>query len=430
MNLPESSFRKTVLSNGIRVLTESHPLTRTACSGIFVDLGTRDEPEGLEGAAHFVEHLVFKGTRRRSAYQIARTLEAVGGDLNAFTTRENTCFHATTLSEDVHLAMDVLSDLVSGARFTPLDFEKERQVIHQEIDMSMDNLEEYIFDLYFEEAYRGHSLGRSILGTPKSLMGMSRRSLLEFYQRRYQGRDLIVSVAGSVDHDDVVERVESILGRSRRRPPPRPARTKPKARGFIRALQRPSEQVHILLGLPSCPFRDSHRFESYIVNALLGGGMTSRLYRKVRESRGLAYSVYSYLHSFTDSGLLMVYVGTSPENLQKVIRILKSELESLKEKGIKRSELNLYERQVKGGIIMGAEDMENRMNSLAVNDMVFGHYRSVERVLSDISEISLDSVNKYIDRYFDLSKMGVLVVGDVDAAKTEKWLRQELERGT
>lgn len=415
-------FKKSILDNGVRVVTEHHPFSRSTSAGIYVDLGTRDEPEDLQGAAHFVEHIVFKGTRTRSAFEIARTLEAVGGDLNAFTTRENTCFHAVTLSEHLPLSLDVLSDLVSNASFSPQDFERERQVILQEIDMAADNLEEFIFDLYFEEAYKGHTLGRNILGSPKSLMSITRKNLMDFYLGRYHGRELLVSIAGNVNHDKVVEQLNSSLGQLKRRPYRRAPRKKPRAKRFRRVLQRPSEQVHILLGLPSCPFKDDYRFESYIVNALLGGGMTSRLYRKIRENRGLAYSVYSYLHSFTDGGLMMVYAGTSPNNVKKVTQLILQEFENLLKNGIRKSELNLFKTQVKGSILLGADDMENRMNSIAVNELVFGEYRPVEKVVADIDEIDARSVKSFIQRYFDLDKLGLFVVGDIKEDKVQQWV--------
>ena len=417
----EPEFRKTTLENGVRVLTEHHPYTRATCAGIYACLGTRDEPEDLEGAAHFLEHIVFKGTKKRSAYDIAKELEAVGGELNAFTSRETTCYHATSLKEDLSMSLDVLLDIVSQAQFSKEDVEKEREVILQEIDMSMDLLEDYIFDLYFEWAYKGHNLGRNILGTEKSLEGISRKKLMDFYKNRYAGENLIVSVAGDVDHDQVVEQVQKVL-KGKLKSNLKNKRRKPQQRSFREIIKKSSEQVHLLVGLPSSSFREKHRFEAYIVNSLLGGGMTSRLYQKVREKRGLAYSVYSYLHSFTDSGLLMIYAGTSEKNLKKVTDIVYKEMKSLKEKGVSKSQLKQFKKQVEGGILLGADDIENRMNSIAVNEMVFGKYRSVDSVVAEIEEISLDSIREYLDKYFDFNKIGALVIGDVDESKTKELL--------
>ena len=415
----EPSFRKTVLNNGVRVVTEHHPYTRCTSAGIYVDLGTRDEPEDLIGAAHFVEHIVFKGTKRRSAYQIVKSLEAVGGEINAFTSRENTCFHSCTLRENLDLSLDVLSDVVSQAQFTESDFEKERQVILHEIDMSRDQLEEYIFDVYFEEAYKKHPLGRSILGTGDSLANFNRKKLMDFYHSRYHGKELVVCIAGDVDHDKAVDEVSKWL-RFKRKPFGKIKRRKPKAKAFQKVIRRPSEQVNLLVGLPASSFCDKFRFEAYIVNAVLGGGMTSYLYQKIREKKGLVYSVYSYLHSFTDSGLLMVYAGTSKENLNKVYQMILKEMHNLKAKGITSSALRQFKKQVIGQILMGADDIENRMNSIGVNEMVFGRYRSVSEVLADIDAVTIASVNQFLESYFDFDKMGQLVIGDVDEDQTLK----------
>jgi predicted Zn-dependent peptidase len=406
-------FNRTRLTNGVRVLTEHHPFTRSVSAGIYVDLGTRDEPKHLSGAAHFIEHLVFKGTRRRSAFEIAKSLEEVGGDLNAYTSREYTCFHTSSLREHLGLSMDVLVDLISRAQFSTADFNVERDVVQHEIDMSADDLEEYIFDLYFEKAFEGHPLGMPILGTPSSLKGMNRADVLKYYQSRYRGENLIVSVAGNVEHDEVVEIVDKALGHQKGKAP-KNNRRKPRTKGFKKFIHRPSEQVHILMGGPSCSFKDEYRFESYIVNALLGGGMTSRLYQAIREKRGLAYSVYSYLVSFTDTGLLMFYASTAPKNVRKVLQLIRGHVFNLRERGISKRDLNLFKTQVKGQILLGADDVENRMNSLAVNEMIFGEYRPVDEVISEIDSITVKSVQEYLNRFVTDDAIGLLLIGDLD----------------
>jgi predicted Zn-dependent peptidase len=415
-------FNRTTLTNGVRVVTEHHPFTRSVAAGIYVNLGTRDEPDILNGAAHFIEHLVFKGTRKRSAFEIAKSLEEVGGDLNAYTSREYTCFHATSLREHLPLAMDVLVDLISRAQFSVSDFDTERDVVQHEIDMSADDLEEYIFDLYFENAYEGHQLGRPILGTPASLRSMDRRQVHDYYRSRYRGSNLIVSVAGNVDHEEVVKSVEKALGHQRGRVP-KSVRRKPKIKGFRKFIHRPSEQVHILLGGPSCSFRDEYRFESYIVNALLGGGMTSRLYQAIREKRGLTYSVYSYLVSFTDTGLLMFYASTAPKNVKKVLNLIRQGVFNLRRRGISQRDLNLFKTQVKGQILLGADDVENRMNSLAVNEMIFGEYRPVDEVINEIEGITLRSIHEYLNKYISTESMGLLLIGDLDRQDADAMMK-------
>lgn len=412
-------YKKTILSNGIRVVTEHHPSSRATSAGIYIDLGSRDEPAHLGGAAHFIEHLVFKGTNKRNAYEIVKEIEAVGGELNAYTTREYTCFHSCTLREHLSLSMDVLSDLVSDALFDPVEFDKERQVILQEIMMASDDLEEYIFDMYFEGAFPGNPLSNPILGTVDSINAMKRDELFEFYQTRYKAEHLVVSVAGSVNHDEVVALVEkNLLIKPNKKVVVE--REVPSMEIIKQFYKKDTEQVHYLLGLPSSSFKNDSRFESYIVNAFLGGGMTSQLYQKIREEKALAYTVYSYLQSFTDSGLMMFYVGTSEDKLEQVSRMVIDELKLVTKNGLTSDQLNFYKRQVRGQIMLGADDIENRMNSLAVNEMVFSEYRPVDSVISEIEKVSVESSKAFIDEYFDFNKAGCMLLGKCEQSLQDK----------
>lgn len=421
----EPIYKKTILENGVRVLTEHHPMSRSVCAGIFVDLGTRDEPENMVGAAHYIEHMVFKGTETRDAYEISKSLEAVGGDLNAYTTREQTCFHATSLKEHLPLSLDVLSDLMCNAQFDANDFKKEREVITQEINMSFDQHDDYIFDLAFENSFKGHELGRSILGTPKSLSQISRKKLMDFYHKRYQGENMIVCVAGHVSHDEVV----SMISRSiniRRKSFQAPVRRKPAFKSFAKVISKPAEQEHVLISFPSLSSKDKIRFDSYVANAALGGGMTSRLYQKIREQKGLAYSIYSYLQPFYDTGLQMIYAGTSNKHLKDVLTTIVREIKILQKKGLSKSELEYYKTQVIGSLVLEADDIENRMNSLGYNEMLFGDYRSVDSTIRDLESVTVDSINAYMRKYFDLSKIGAIVIGDVNEDRVKKILNAAL----
>lgn len=402
-------------------MTESHPFTRAVSVGVFVEVGTRDEAVRKAGLTHFLEHLVFKGTRKRNAYELAKALDAVGGDLNAYTTREYTCFHATSLKEHLPLGLDVVMDLVTGASLGLNDFKKEREVIVQEIQMCKDNLEEYILDVYLEKVFEGQDLATPILGTEESLKTLKRTDVVKHYESHFRGPRIIVSVAGPVEHDHVLEMVEKALGRVNRRVTPH-KRKAPRLRHVQEYIERPSEQVHLLVGLPSCSYKSKHRFESYVVNDLLGGGVTSRLYQKIREDKGLVYSVYSYLQSFIDTGLFLTYAGTADKNAGQVLRIIKSEFEKFAESGVKASDLSVFKTQVKGQILLGAEDMENRMNSLGINEMVFGEYRPIDEVIAEIDKVSVRSISDYVRKYFNLEQVSLMVMGDLEPVDALKLL--------
>jgi predicted Zn-dependent peptidase len=445
---PEPEFRRVVLDNGVTVLTEAHPMNRAVSCGVWVERGTRHEHAGEAGLAHFVEHLVFKRTKKRSAYKISRDMEAVGGDLNAYTSRENTAYVTHSLSEHVELSLDVLSDLVCNPSFIAADVEKEKQVVIQEIHMAEDQLEDIIFDEFFESFYPTSALGKPILGSVKSIEEMERKTVLDFHKRQYTAENIIVSVAGNVHHGEVADLVSKYLKlpptpktKKKKTPrgeiptlplvpgpnspevlsdsvllsPPEPAR-------FREVIRRSAEQVHVLVGYPSINFRDPHRFEAMVVNTLLGGGMTSRLYQEVREERGLVYSIFSQLTTFADTGMELVYAGTEPKNAPEVIEIILRELRRLKKHGIKRADLDLFKTQVKGSILLGADDIENRMNSLAVNEMMFGRYRAVDEVVRDVEKVTLDSVHEYIESKFLPDDPSILLMGGLPEGPTKKWL--------
>lgn len=419
-------IKTSTLSNGAKVVTEYHPTSKAVCIGLFVNVGTRDEPKGLEGAAHFIEHMVFKGTETRDAYEIARSLEAVGGDLNAYTSREETCFHATCLREHLPMAVDVLADLLSNAQFDLRDFKKEREVILQEVRMSNDDVDELVYDFYFEKAFKGNDLSRPILGTQKSLQGITRRKLVDFYHRRYFPPNMVVSVVGHAQHEEVCEILERTLHVRKKAVPVRSLRRKPIVKNFVKVENRSLEQVHVLVGLPSASAKDKARFESYIVNAALGGGMTSRLYQKIREKRGMSYTVYSSVHPFSDTGLMITYAATSKKHLTAVVRAILREIKSLKVKGMRTSEIEAYKTQVIGEILLDADNIENRMQSLGANLLLHGRPRTVEDVVADVKSVNADTVQNFFRKYFDLEKMGILVMGDVPVERTEKLLSQIL----
>lgn len=415
-------FKKTVLKNGIRVLTEEHPGSRAISIGIWILHGTRDESPDEAGISHFLEHLVFKGTQTRNAYQIAKSLEALGGELNAYTTREYTCYHAIVLRDHLQEALDVLADLVSHMKLKEKDFKLEKSVILQEIAMSDDNQEEVIYDIFFDQVYGSHPLGRPILGTVGSVAKLKQSTLQKHYNRIYSGSNILVSATGALDHEQFAELVTEKLGQKSKLTV-KTKRRAPKWKKIRVCQDKSGETSHLLLGFPVGSFKDDLRFESYIVNTLLGGGMTSRLYQSVREKKGLVYSIYSSLHTHTDCGMMVIYVQTEPKNLKQVTEIIAKELQRLRRQGVRKSDVEMFKKQVIGSILLGSDDIENRMSSLAVNEMVFGKYKSAESIIAEIQQVSVHSVEKFIDRYLKADLVSGVIVG-AKATEQEKWFRE------
>ena len=416
------SFTRSVLSNGVRVVTERHSYSKALSVGFFVEQGTRDEADDMVGAAHFVEHMVFKGTLTRDALEISKSLEKLGGELNAYTSREETCFHATCLYEHMPIALDVLADLMCNAEFDANEFRKEREVINQEILMTKDDVEEYIYDVYFEKAYGKHPMARPILGTQTSLGNISRKKLHDFYKHRYFGENMVVAVTGQVEHEEVCNLLEKSLRTKKKTKLDRAKRRRPTKKGFIKALNRNSEQCHLLVGLPNPSAKSPNRFASYVVNAALGGGMTSRLYQKVREKRGLCYSIYSSMQPASDSGVLNVYAGTSKKNIDKVTKLVVDEVHRMVDKGLRPQELRDYKRQVIGEIILEAESVESRMQSIGSQEMLFSRQRPLDDIVRDVEAVDNEAIKECSRKFFDVRKLGMVVIGDINEDRTTKML--------
>jgi predicted Zn-dependent peptidase len=410
-------YKKTVLDSGVIVVTEAHRYQRSVSVGAFITIGTRDESPKNVGLSHFVEHMVFKGTKRRSASEIARSIEAVGGDLNAYTTREYTCFHTLSLKDDLALDIDVLGDLVCSARFNQRDFDVEKKVILQEVSMTEDIAEEYIFDLFFEKIYGKSPLGWPILGTKQSIEGTKRADILKFYKERYCGSNIIVSAAGAVEHDEVVEMVEKSFKVPKKNGMKLPKRVRPRWTPIREVIRKEGEQTHILAGFEGVSFKNPKRFEAFVLNAWMGGGMSSRLYQSIREKKGLAYTVYSNLTTFTDCGTLSVYAATDGKSVKPVMEAIHHDIKELKRKKLNSRALDLFKQQVRGGVLLGDDDMENRMTSLGVNEIAFGEYIPVDVVVEGIQKVTASQVRSLAHELLDLDRMAVIVMGDFDTAK-------------
>lgn len=405
-------YKKTVLENGIRVVTEAIPHVRSVSLGVWADVGSRDESPQANGITHFLEHMVFKGTRRRSVTDIARSLEAVGGYLNAFTTKEHTCFYARVLDLHVPRAMDVLADLVLQATFRPSEVEKEKLVVIEELKSAEDNPEESIHDHFEKAIFPRHPLGFPIIGTEHNLRKFDRDDLRRHVAQHYGTGRLVVAAAGNIDHDRLVRLTERLfrragVGRRRRAPCGAPARPR---RGAFAEFARPINQAHCCVGTVAFGIRHRDRYPLLVLNALLGEGMSSRLYQSVRERHGLAYSVYSYVNSLSDTGVFGVYAGTDRKHLDTVRELIQSELDRLVHRAVRPAELQRTRSQIKGAMMLGLENMSNRMMRLGSSELYFGTLIGLEAVLRKIDAVTPDAVHRVARALFGSGGLSTVVI--------------------
>ena len=390
--------RRTVLPGGLRVLSEAMPTVRSVTVGLWVGVGSRDESPRVSGATHYLEHLLFKGTARRTALEISSAVEQVGGELNAFTAKEYTCYHAHVLDTDLPLAVDVLADMITSSRIAPADVDSERQVVLEEIAMRDDEPDDAVHDLFAERLWGDSPLGRPILGTQDSIQTITRRSVAGWYHRRYRPESIVVAAAGNVDHAALVRLVRKGFGAAgmlEGDATPAPARIggrAPRVQGGVRLVPRSTEQANLVLGVPGMARTDDRRYALGVLNSVLGGGMSSRLFQEVREKRGLAYSVYSYASQYADAGLLGVYVGCLPQKVDQVLAICREELARVAEHGITDEELARGKGALRGGLVLGLEDTASRMGRLAKAELVHGELPSVGELIAAVDEVTLDEV--------------------------------------
>ncbi len=379
------------------MITESMPSMLSASLGIWVGVGSADETAPLAGASHYLEHLLFKGTRRRSALQIASELDAVGGELNAFTAKEHTCYYATVLASDLPLAVDVVGDLVTSAIIRGADVDNERGVIHEEIAMRDDEPGDAVYDLFSGALFGDAPLGRPVLGSTQSITDLSRTQIAGYYRRRYRSQSMVVAAAGAVDHADVLRLVrKAFADQLTIDVDPDPIRQGEKGRTSpaqqVALIDRPTEQAHILLGGFTPGRHDERRYALSVLNTALGGGMSSRLFQEIREKRGLAYSVGSSVSHYAGVGSYNVYAGCAPRNVDEVLSLIREELDRIAVKGLSAEEVGRAKGQLRGGMVLGMEDTGSRMSRIAKAELSFGEYRSVPQVLEDVAAVSVQDV--------------------------------------
>ncbi|MEU5422872.1 pitrilysin family protein [Streptomyces sp. NPDC001407] len=393
------TVRRTTLPGGLRIVTETLPSVRSATFGIWANVGSRDETPTLNGATHYLEHLLFKGTSKRSALDISAAIDAVGGEMNAFTAKEYTCYYARVLDTDLPLAIDVVCDMLTGSLIDAADVDAERGVILEEIAMTEDDPGDCVHDLFAHTMLGDTPLGRPVLGTVDTINALSRDRIARFYKKHYDPTHLVVAAAGNVDHAKVVRQVRAAfekagaLGRTDAAPvAPRAGARTIRTAGRVELLGRKTEQAHVVLGMPGLARTDDRRWALGVLNTALGGGMSSRLFQEVREKRGLAYSVYSYTSGFADCGLFGVYAGCRPSQVHDVLKICRDELDKVASDGLTDEEITRAVGQLSGSTVLGLEDTGALMNRIGKSELCWGDQMSVDDMLARISAVTPDEV--------------------------------------
>ncbi len=394
-------YRRTVLDNGVRVVTEKMPHVRSLAIGIWLNTGSRDEPDELSGISHFLEHMNFKGTPRRSAAAIARQIEGRGGHLNAFTSKEVTCYHARVIDQQLLRAVDILSDIIQHSLYDPNELDRERTIIFEEVKNLEDTPDEWVFEHFINQIYPGHPMGRSILGRRETLKAIDRSKLIDYRDKRYTGSRVVVAASGNLEHNRLVRMIER---RFRDHSSPELSRDPPAETDPGRHQQdvhTNTQQAHICWGCRSFTYNDPRKYPLLILHTLLGGGMSSRLFQRIRERHGLAYSVYTFLETYFDTGLFGIYAGCEPQKAKKVLSLISSEVSRLSRQLVSTRELQRTKDQLKGNLLLGLESPANRMHRLAKMEIYTSKWLSLDEVIARIDAVSTEDVRNVARDQFD-----------------------------
>ncbi len=414
------SIEITHLANGVRVITEEMPHVRSVSVGVWVASGSRREPPELNGITHFIEHMLFKGTVNRSAEDIARSVDSIGGNLDAFTAKELVCYNTKVLDEHLSQAFDVLADLVLNPMFRDEDLAKEKGVILEELKMEEDSPDYLVHEIFTSNFWKDHSLGRPILGTKESIKRFDRDAVCNFYRDAYTPANMVITAAGHLTHTRMVDLARQYFsGLAVRestfvdRPPATHARIALRNKKAL-------EQVHLCLGVPSYPLPHEERFGCYILNTLLGGGMSSRLFQNIRERQGLAYAVFSELNPYRDTGCLSIYAGTSLEAAKKVVESILKEFRELKDMKGEPEELRRAKDHLKGSLMLSLESTSSRMSNLARQEMYFGRFFSLDELVESIEAVTGDQVQRLAQRFFDQKQIALTILGNLEGFKLSR----------
>lgn len=401
----------TTLPNGIRIVSENVTHVRSASVGLWVGVGSRDEEDSNRGISHFIEHMLFKGTQRRTARQIADEIESRGGHLNAFTDKEATCYETRVLAEDVPLAIDILTDMFRCSLFDTEEMTREKQVVIEEIKMYEDTPEERVHDVFLQTLWRTHPLGKPVIGSEQTVSDLTREKILDYIGTRYRPDRIVVSAAGNLQHDDLVKLVESALSGMEGGAPKRPLR-RPRASGRNKQIRkRDTEQIHFCFGSTAYGKKQKERYSLSILNNVLGGNMSSRLFQEIREKRGLAYNVGSYARTYMDGGFFCVYGGTSARTFEQVIELTRTEFDRIRKEGISDDELTKAKTQVRGALVLGLEGMNARMNRYGESLLSFGRVVPIEEALKEYEAVSHESIAKVAAQVLDEKNMTLTAIG-------------------
>ena len=407
---------KTVLKNGVRILTQKRAHTRSVSMSVWVNVGARDENSAENGLSHFIEHMIFKGTLRRSAYQIAKEFDAIGGNSNAFTTMENTCYHAKVMDTHTEIMVDILSDIFLNSVFDPQEIEKERPVVLQEISMIEDSPDEYVHLLSGKNFWGDHPLGRSILGSPKNIIRFDADVIKNFFKRLYQPERIVISVAGNVEHAFIMDRVGPIFESV----PPQNTlaeRITPQSQSLVDLNYRKLEQVHLCLGTTGLSITDPRRYAYALLNTILGGNMSSRLFQEIREKRGLAYTVYSFITSHVDTGMFGVYSAVDPKRALETTKLILKEITRLKNERVDSAELQGAIEYAKGSLLLASENSDNHMVRNAQNEIHFNRDIPLQEVIEQLESVTVDDIVELSRSLFEQNKMVLTLLGSVKEKK-------------
>jgi predicted Zn-dependent peptidase len=408
-------YRKDTLSNGIRVVSETLPKSRSVSIGVWVKVGSRHEPPEIGGVSHFIEHLFFKGTEKRTAKDIAIEMDSIGGEMNAFTSQETTTYYAKVVDEHLPVAIDLLSDILLGSKFDPVEMEKERKVILEEIKSVEDTPDDYIHELFTNTVWPDNSLGRPILGTKETIKGMKHENIISYIDDYYGSKEIVISVAGNFEHARLIELLNASFGKLSRAGIPKQDTT-PAFTHAMNVKKKQLEQVQVCLGCKGLNYTHEDRYVISALNTVLGSGMSSRLFQEVREQNALAYTIYSYVTAYRDTGLLTVYAGTDPSNALEAIRLIVKEMKKIKDEGITPAEEARVKTQIKGNLVLSLESSNSHMSRIARQEIYFGKYISIDDIIRGVEKVTAEQVQRMAQQLFTTEDCSLSILGPVNRA--------------